>query len=347
MLRTKTPRPRGGKARRAAPGAASAVKPAKADGRSPSGELSLQLEHVSLTSLLSDRRPASGLTRFEVLLEEEESGCYRADPTPQPPRLPEPQSMPPPPPPPPISQASPVDADETMEEKDCCILSQDFFCTPDYITPEMPQVANEFDDDDKENIPCPKSPEKSANPRSKRYRTDCSPKAREVTDFSFDHQITPVLFDSLTRDDSEEEQPKQPALEKRGGYVSQSAVALRCRVMPPPCVKNPYLNTDPCIDAAVYGGRQCNSAVFSPSIGGNGLSRYRTDFHEIEKIGYGNFSVVFKVLNRIDGCLYAVKRSIKQLHNDMERRQAVKEVQAMAALGHTINFWHFIFSCIC
>lgn len=83
--------------------------------------------------------------------------------------------------------------------------------TPDYITPEMPQVANEFDDDDKvgkmvfyslflsvgisyiiyasavvvccrvelhcllgsvqENIPCPKSPEKSANPRSKRYRT--------------------------------------------------------------------------------------------------------------------------------------------------------------------------------
>ena len=24
-------------------------------------------------------------------------------------------------------------------------------------------------------------------------------------------------------------------------YVSQSAVALRCRVMPPPCIKNPYV----------------------------------------------------------------------------------------------------------
>lgn len=24
-------------------------------------------------------------------------------------------------------------------------------------------------------------------------------------------------------------------------YVSQSAIALRCRVMPPPCIKNPYL----------------------------------------------------------------------------------------------------------
>jgi len=89
---------------------------------------------------------------------------------------------------------------------------------------------------------------------------DCSPKGLESRDFSFDHQITLVPFDSLTRDDSEEEQPMQPVLEKRRGYVSQSAVALRCQVMPPPCVKNPYLNTDPCIDDAVYGGRQCNSA---------------------------------------------------------------------------------------
>lgn len=27
----------------------------------------------------------------------------------------------------------------------------------------------------------------------------------------------------------------------RGGYVSQSVVALRCRVMPPPCLNNPYV----------------------------------------------------------------------------------------------------------
>ncbi|KAG2648361.1 hypothetical protein PVAP13_1NG033900, partial [Panicum virgatum] len=315
---------------------------ARRPGSSPSGELSLQLEHVSLISILSDRcpgAPASGLTPFEALLEEEYEDGSRFDLSLPPPSLPQ---QPPPPPPPLPPQASPMDADESMEEKDCCILSQDFFCTPDYITPEMPQVANEFDDD-KENIPCPKSPEKSANPRSKRYRTDCSSNSVESTDFSFDQQITPVQFDSLIRDDSEEDKPMQPALHKRGGYgpdwpyVSQSAVALRCRVMPPPCVKNLYLNTDPCIADHVYGGRQCNSAGFSPSIGGNGLSRYRTDFHEIEKIGHGNFSVVFKVLNRIDGCLYAVKRSIKQLHNDMERRQAVKEVQAMAALGSHEN----------
>ncbi|CAN6237074.1 unnamed protein product [Urochloa humidicola] len=346
MLRTKTPRLRGGKARPRAAAAASAVKAkpaaaAAAEGNSPSGELSLQLEHVSLISFLSDRAPgatASGLTPFEALLEEEDDGSC-AVPAPLPPPPPQLQPLPPAP----LQQASPMDADEPMEEKDLCILSQDFFCTPDYITPEMPQVANEFDDD-KENIPCPKSPEKSANPRSKRYRTDCSSKGLESTEFSFDQEITPVQFDSLIQDDSEEEKLIQPALYKRGGYVSQSAVALRCRVMPPPCVKNPYLNTDPCIDDAVYGGRQCNSAGFSPSIGGNGLSRYRTDFHEIKKIGHGNFSVVFKVLNRIDGCLYAVKRSIKQLHNDMERRQAVKEVQAMAALGSHENIVRYFTS---
>ncbi|WVZ77970.1 hypothetical protein U9M48_025757 [Paspalum notatum var. saurae] len=341
MLRTKTPRARGGRARRS-PAAASAVKarPAAAEGRSPSGELSMQLEHVSLASFLSDRRPSgapvAGRTPFEALLEEEEGEereSSRGGPTP--PLVQAPQPLQP--------QASPMDADEPMEEKDCCILSQDFFCTPDYITPEIPQVAYDSDDD-KENIPCPKSPEKSANPRSKRYRADCSPKGLDSREFSFDLQITPVQFDSLTRDDSEEEKSMEPVLQKRGGYVSQSAVALRCRVMPPPCVKNPYLNKDPCIDDDVYGGRQCNSAGFSPSIGGNGLSRYRTDFHEVEKIGYGNFSVVFKVLNRIDGCLYAVKRSIKQLHNDGERRQAVKEVQAMAALGSHENIVRYFTS---
>jgi wee1-like protein kinase len=89
---------------------------------------------------------------------------------------------------------------------------------------------------------------------------DCSSKGLESTEFSFDQQISPVQFGSLIPDDSEEENLMQPPLHKRGGYVSQSAVALRCRVMPPPCVKNPYLNMDPCIDDAVYGGRQCNSA---------------------------------------------------------------------------------------
>ncbi|XP_034690627.1 wee1-like protein kinase [Vitis riparia] len=62
--------------------------------------------------------------------------------------------------------------------------------------------------------------------------------------------------------------------------------------------------------------------VFFPAlVGGDGLSRYHTDFHEIE------------VLKRIDGCMYAVKHSTRPLHQDTERRKALMEVQALAALG--------------
>jgi hypothetical protein len=90
---------------------------------------------------------------------------------------------------------------------------------------------------------------------------DCSPKGLESTNFSFDQQITPVPFDILTQ--MIQKKSSQCSLcWRRGGGVSQSAVALCCRVMPPPCVKNLYLNTDPCIDDVVYCGKQCNAACF-------------------------------------------------------------------------------------
>ncbi|EYU29600.1 hypothetical protein MIMGU_mgv1a024091mg, partial [Erythranthe guttata] len=85
---------------------------------------------------------------------------------------------------------------------------------------------------------------------------------------------------------------------------------------------------------------------FHPAgIGGDGLSRYRTDFHEIEKIDYGNFNQVFNVLKRLDGCMYAVKHSMRQLHLDAESClylrhslcKALMEVQALAALGYHEN----------
>jgi wee1-like protein kinase len=120
MLRTKTPRPRGGKSRRATAAAGKErerEREREREGRSPSGELSLQLEHVSLFSFLADA-PREGaaaartpFTPFEELLE----GSCDPDPTP------------PPPLPPLQPQATPMDADEVVEEKDSGILSQDFF----------------------------------------------------------------------------------------------------------------------------------------------------------------------------------------------------------------------------
>jgi wee1-like protein kinase len=39
------------------------------------------------------------------------------------------------------------------------------------------------------------------------------------------------------------------------------------------------------------------------------ISRYRNDFLEICKIGNGEFGDVFKVQHKIDGCIYAVKKT--------------------------------------
>lgn len=44
--------------------------------------------------------------------------------------------------------------------------------------------------------------------------------------------------------------------QKKKSYVSQSAVALRCRVMPPPCIKNPYLNSVSAIDVDIFCDRR-------------------------------------------------------------------------------------------
>ncbi|KAI3407668.1 uncharacterized protein J3R85_020809 [Psidium guajava] len=50
-----------------------------------------------------------------------------------------------------------------------CILSQDFFCTPDYITPDNQNLANGLDYN-KDYFSCPKSPEKFNSTKIKRFR---------------------------------------------------------------------------------------------------------------------------------------------------------------------------------
>lgn len=236
------------------------------------------------------------------------------------------------------ADAGAADAYPNADDRDF-ILSQDFFCTPDYITPDNQNLLNGFDCN-KDNIPCPKSPEKLNTVKSKRRRPDSILVNPLSPTFSDHQQEVELANDTFGTDTDEEKLDKAmiSAPQKIHSYVPQSAVALRCRVMPPPCIKNPYLMGASEMDIDPFGNQRSKCAgFFQGLIGGDGLSRYHTDFQEIEKIGTGNFSQVFKVLKRIDGCLYAVKHSTRQLHLDTERRKALMEVQSLAALGSHEN----------
>ncbi|XP_036905202.1 wee1-like protein kinase 2 [Sturnira hondurensis] len=63
-------------------------------------------------------------------------------------------------------------------------------------------------------------------------------------------------------------------------------------------------------------------------------SRYEKEFMEVEKIGVGEFGTVYKCIKRLDGCVYAIKRSTNSFAQSSNENSALHEVYAHAVLGH-------------
>ncbi|XP_073395557.1 wee1-like protein kinase isoform X1 [Physcomitrium patens] len=101
----------------------------------------------------------------------------------------------------------------------------------------------------------------------------------------------------------------------------------------PVSIQNPFLLEDTNLPQKMITSAKITEDEWEQTF----ISIYRHDFHEIREIGHGNFSRVFKVLKRIDGCMYAIKRSRHSLRSTVERRQALTEVQALAAVGFHEN----------
>jgi wee1-like protein kinase len=72
------------------------------------------------------------------------------------------------------------------------------------------------------------------------------------------------------------------------------------------------------------------------------VSRYHQEFHEVCKLGSGEFGDVFKCINRLDGCTYAIKKSKQAIAGSALEISAWKEVCAHAVLvkhNHIVQYY--------
>lgn len=79
--------------------------------------------------------------------------------------------------------------------------------------------------------------------------------------------LSPTSFDypevvELAEDTHDAEVDKTTGCEtqKTQNYLSRSAIALRCRVMPPPCIKNPYQKDVSEMDIDPFGNQRAKCA---------------------------------------------------------------------------------------
>lgn len=72
------------------------------------------------------------------------------------------------------------------------------------------------------------------------------------------------------------------------------------------------------------------------------VSRYNHEFLELSLIGQGEFGGVYKCRHRLDGCVYAIKKSLKPVAGSINERIALNEVYAHAVLGkhpHVVRYY--------
>lgn len=96
--------------------------------------------------------------------------------------------------------------------------------------------------------------------------------------------------------------------------------------------------TDSCDECEDEAGRPTKRLAIHEA----NVSRYHHEFLELELIGQGEFGGVYKCRHRLDGCVYAIKKSLKPVAGSINERIALNEVYAHAVLGkhpHVVRYY--------
>lgn len=80
------------------------------------------------------------------------------------------------------------------------------------------------------------------------------------------HQTVEIQLNYCDSDINMNNKSVQTGQQKKRSYVSQSAIALRSRVTPPPCIRNPYMKETSSKVLDIFGDRRFKSTG-SPSLG--------------------------------------------------------------------------------
>jgi wee1-like protein kinase len=200
------------------------------------------------------------------------------------------------------------------------------FGGPDFITPADAQFDAYGGYEDKENFRGARSPCALSPARNKRPRFGLDLGASQGT-----QEFASQPLDAT--------QPSQSQGEFGGGFRVPrnreptrgvgSRSGLPRAATSPPCARNAFLPDDeqPPETSAHARRANCTSAAQLAT-----MSRFRADFVDLGCIARGGFSKVHKVIGRLDGCRYALKRTDKKLQTERERAEALREVQVLASL---------------
>lgn len=77
----------------------------------------------------------------------------------------------------------------------------------------------------------------------------------------------------------------------------------------------------------------------------NQISLYKREYEELQQIGTGGFGAVFRVINKLDQNIYAIKKIKLSMKNEALNQKTIKEVTFLAKLQHpTIIRYYFVIS---